>query len=99
MLHLLPSRYAEKIRPEGECWVWNAYCMKNGYGLTSKNRRTVLAHRLIYEILVGPIQEGLELDHLCRVRACVNPAHLEIVTKGENLLRGNGFAGINHRKH
>lgn len=56
------------------------------------------AHRFSYEILVGPIPEGMELDHLCKNRRCVNPAHLEPVTHHENLIRGNGFTGINARK-
>jgi hypothetical protein len=49
----------------------------------------VIAHRLSYEWLVGPVPEGMELDHLCRVRHCVNPSHLEVVTHSVNVIRGN----------
>lgn len=81
--------------PEG-CWIWTA-ATRTGYGVThvgsrtDGSRRYVMVHRLLYEHLVGPIPEGLDLDHLCRVRACVNPAHLEPVTRQENLLRGVGL--------
>jgi hypothetical protein len=57
-----------------------------------------LAHRVIYEYLVGPIPDGLSIDHLCRVRHCVNPAHLEPVTHRENVLRGQAPTAVNGRK-
>lgn len=75
----------------GGCWLWTAGRFSNGYGLFSlggKPRRNALAHRWLYERLVGPVPEGLDLDHLCRVRHCVNPAHLEPVTRSVNLQRG-----------
>lgn len=67
------------------CWIWLGGLNGAGYGRINKNQR---AHRKVYEHLVGPIPKGLELDHLCRIRSCVNPAHLEPVTHGENLERG-----------
>jgi hypothetical protein len=75
------------------CWEWmGATVGKRGtrrsYGQISVNRRTVLAHRYSYERFVGPIPAGLQLDHLCRNPACVNPAHLEAVTQRTNILRG-----------
>jgi hypothetical protein len=79
-------------RPDlGPCWLWCAEINhRNGYGrYRISTSRSQLAHRFAYELLVGPIPDGLDLDHLCRVRACVNPAHLEPVTRRENLLRGN----------
>lgn len=67
-----------------ECWLWLGADQSNGYGHFSVGRRTVLAHRWAYERFVGPIPSGLHIDHLCRVRTCVNPAHLEAVTLTEN---------------
>jgi hypothetical protein len=82
-------------RPK-ECWPYPGYCNKRtGYGNAStsggpRGSRRVEAHRAAYEMLVGPIPEGLVIDHLCRNRACCNPAHLEPVTHRINLLRGEG---------
>ncbi|MFL5911455.1 MAG: HNH endonuclease signature motif containing protein, partial [Gaiellaceae bacterium] len=74
------------------CWLWTGTKHGHGYGIIkhgpAASRRSLRAHRVAYELFVGPIPEGLELDHLCRVRHCVNPAHLEPVTTRENLLRG-----------
>lgn len=80
---------------ESGCWLWTASTDNAGYGCfgvkdeRSACWRTVRAHRLAYETAVGPIPDGLVLDHLCRVRNCVNPDHLEPVTSGENVLRGD----------
>lgn len=76
------------------CWVWQGYTCE-GYGrITAKfpdgTRRTVLNHRAAYQTLVGPIPDDAEMDHLCRVRACWNPWHLDPVTRTVNLLRGLG---------
>lgn len=79
--------------PDG-CWLWLACQERGGYGRFSchKSATPVVAHRYAYTTLVGPVPEGLQLDHLCRVRRCVNPAHLEPVTPRENQLRGETFA-------
>lgn len=71
------------------CWIWQGYVNKNGYAkATRSDGRMGLAHRVVYAEVRGPIPAGLDLDHLCRVRACVNPEHLEPVTRSENLRRG-----------
>lgn len=85
------ERYREEDRGyDTPCWVWLLSENGTGYGKTVNDEgRLVLAHRHIYEQYRGPIPEGLELDHLCRVRPCVNPEHLEPVTHLENCRRGN----------
>lgn len=74
------------------CWLWTAYVGPKGYGEFGLNRRTERAHRVGYRLFVGPIPDGLQLDHRCRVRHCVNPAHLEAVTGRVNVLRGDTVA-------
>lgn len=89
----LPERFRSKfITDESGCWLWTATINNKGYGqFYSQERRTkVYAHRWSYEHNVGPIPEGLVIDHLCRTPRCVNPEHLEPVTFAENLRRGEG---------
>lgn len=83
------------IEPGG-CWTWQRHVQRNGYGTAWFNGRTRLAHRVAYEVLVGPIPDGLTIDHLCRVKSCVNPAHLEPVTNRENNLRRPGSRVATH---
>jgi hypothetical protein len=80
-----------------KCWNWTA-ALSDGYGLFWWNGSTVAAHRLAYVALVGPIPDGLELDHKCRNRACVNPAHLRIITHQGNVLAGKNFSAVNAAK-
>lgn len=83
----LPQRIARKIRNENGCWLWTAKRTHEGYGHVRYEGRTRIAYRVTYELLVGPIPDGLVLDHLCVTPACVNPAHLEPVTQAENVRR------------
>jgi hypothetical protein len=73
----------------GDCWLWLGYVGPNGYGQIRYNNERWAAHRLVWTALVGDIEEAT-LDHLCRVRHCVNPDHLEPTTTKENVLRGQG---------
>jgi hypothetical protein len=82
----------------GPCWVWIPTKIDDGYGVFRINNKYIGAHRASYELMIGPIPEGLELDHLCRVRRCVNPSHLEPVTHKENTLRGEGPSAVHARK-
>jgi hypothetical protein len=90
-----------ECRPDlGPCWIWLRGKLKEGYGQFWNGEKTVMAHRFAYELLVGPIPEGLEPDHLCRNPSCVNPAHLEPVTPLENRRRGmNPYAMKRRQTH
>lgn len=87
-----------KVNKTEDCWVWTAGRDWDGYGQFHIKHQLILAHRYAYELLVGPIPEGLTIDHLCRNEGCVNPVHLEAVTIGVNVLRGNGPCAQNARK-
>jgi hypothetical protein len=90
------ERFWSKVDKTATCWLWTG-TLVGGYG-TFRSGATVRAHRWSYEHLIGPIPEGLHLDHLCRVRQCVNPAHLEPVTQRENNRRGEGWSGQKARQ-
>lgn len=95
MQHLLKSKI---IIDKAGCWIWQGYISKSGYGQISIKKKSYKAHRLSYQEFKGSIPAGLEIDHLCRVRNCINPGHLEAVTKKENILRGTSFAATNAKK-
>ena len=80
------------------CWTWTGYVDPRGYARISVENRPQFIHRFSYELHKGPIPEGLTIDHLCRTRHCVNPAHLEAVTDRENILRGISAVAVNARK-
>lgn len=84
----------------GPCWIWAASKNRDGYGLFFNGSKAVGAHRWAYENQFGPISKGLELDHLCRNRSCVNPSHLEPVSSLENTKRSPIHYGARtHCKH
>lgn len=83
---------------DSNCWLWGGGTYKDGYGYFKVDQRMEMAHRWSYKYAVGDIPDGLELDHLCRIRNCVRPGHLEAVTQTVNILRGEGAAAQNARK-
>jgi hypothetical protein len=83
---------------ESGCWLWQGSVSNYGYGLHFQDRRTMRAHRFSYEQMIGPIPEGLVLDHLCRRQLCVNPFHLDPVPNGINVKRGESVSSVNRAK-
>jgi hypothetical protein len=101
----LPARFWSKVAvADQRCWLWTSALSSGGYARfvigsrTDGTRRTVDVYRWLFELVIGPVPAGLVLDHLCRQRRCVNPAHLEPVTARENILRGEGPAAVNTRR-
>lgn len=88
MTQTLRERIMQWTDRSGDCWLWTGFLDRYGYGQISVNNHREKAHRVAYATLVGPIPAGLVSDHTCRVRHCVNPAHLEPVTQAENMRRG-----------
>jgi len=78
-----------------DCWEWQGGVSHNGYGYIKCDGRQQRTHRVAWELVNGPIPDGLQIDHLCRNRRCCNPAHLEPVTCRENLMRGETLAAVN----
>lgn len=89
------ERFTSKIEVEGDCWQWRGTLLPSGYGKFSVGQKQCIAHRFSYETFVGPIPDGLQIDHLCRNRGCVRPTHLEAVTGRVNLLRGETITARN----
>lgn len=92
------QRFWKKVNKTEGCWLWTGSRDRDGYGQFWHQKKMLAAHRWSYEMLVGPIPFGLQIDHLCRTPGCVNPNHLEPVTQRENLLRGNTIQARNAAK-
>lgn len=84
------ERLEHYVDASGDCWGFLGSLDDDGYGRLSYQGKRWQAHRWIWTLLVGPIPEGLVVDHLCRVRHCMNPDHMELVTRAENVMRGYG---------
>jgi hypothetical protein len=97
-MKMSPEIFWTRVNKTDDCWLWRGALNSSGYANVFWNGRQANAHRVSYELSVGPIPEGLQIDHLCRVRHCVNPAHLEPVTSKINTLRGVSPLAINSRK-
>jgi hypothetical protein len=97
---MFARRFLDKVAPDPDsgCWLWTGQIGNNGYA-RFRYKGGQLGHRYAYEAAVGPVPEGLELDHLCRVRSCVNPEHLEAVTHRENCIRGLRGSLTTHCPH
>lgn len=95
---MLSERYIPVT--ESGCWLWLGHLTRTGYGLGrfGSNLKIVQAHRHFYTVFKGEIPDGLTIDHLCRVRSCVNPDHLEAVSMRTNVLRGSSVSANNSRK-
>lgn len=97
MIGMAEDRFWAKVENAG-CWLWTGSRSGHGYGQFWVDGRTVPAHRVAYEALVGPIPDDLEPDHLCPNRNCVNPSHIALVSHRANTLRGQAPTALNARK-
>lgn len=90
-IRLVVTHLIRSVRLDHECWLWQGTVLNNGYGTVKWCEKRTTAHRAVWELLVGPVPDHMELDHLCRNPQCVNPKHLEPVTPRENKMRGVGI--------
>ena len=94
----LLARLEARVERGVGCWIWKGTPRGDGYGQILVDGYHWGAHRLAYTLWVGPIPDGLTIDHLCRQPLCINPAHMEPVTKRENTLRGDGITAQQARR-
>jgi HNH endonuclease len=94
------ARFIAKVRFTETCWVWVASKNRDGYGFfyVGGAHNMVGAHRVAWMLFRGPIPDEMTIDHLCRVRCCVNPAHMEVVDRVTNVMRGSGCCVRNAAK-
>jgi hypothetical protein len=85
------DRFWSKVDKSGDCWEWRASRDSYGYGHAWVRGKLVQSHRFAYIAMRGPIAAGLTIDHLCRNRGCANPAHMEVVSRGENIRRSSAW--------
>jgi hypothetical protein len=95
------GRFRAKVAVDSNgCWIWQASKLKSGYGLfTNENRKTVTAHRWIWEYTHGAIPDEMVIDHICRNTSCVNPKHLQVITQSENIKRSLTVIRRSERTH
>lgn len=97
MAKTLMERFLSHVNKTAGHWYWTGHINPNGYGyigLGGRSAGAVTAHRAAHMLFIGPIPEGAVVDHLCRVKHCVNPAHLEAVSQAENMRRGNASFAV-----
>lgn len=94
----LPATFLSKTRPS-DCTIWTGAINSKGYGCYAIAGKSHLAHRVAWEDAHGPIADGMTVDHLCRVRTCVNVDHMEVVTRAENIKRGHELVVGMHCSH
>lgn len=94
----LAEHFWARVEKTPTCWLWRGHTIR-GYGRLMWDGARMAAHRVSYELHIGAIPDGLVIDHLCRNHGCVNPAHLEVVTIGENMLRGVAPTAVAFREN
>jgi HNH endonuclease len=92
------DKFWSNIEKTGSCWLWTAAITHEGYGSLTINNLKIYAHRFSYELHCGIIPGDLTVDHVCRVRRCVNPDHLRLLSARDNVLAGMGITAMNARK-